>query len=586
MIILHLCLLCTLLTFAPLLLVHRLIPGADATTKLTTGGILTVFFILVVALGLHVKGIPITRATLAGAHLFLGIIATISFRLSLPAGQKRRIIPCTLHSSAMLVLAPLAFLVLLLLPYTHFTGIDTYKWQDLATSVRMEQSLPWIVHPLSLFGFTPRAYPPAHPVLLATVQIVGGLGVEAGFTVVSLFTALLGLSTATNLARRLFLPKIALASGFLYCFSPVFMRYTHWATGRGLFLAIFPAFLSALLSLPRKSIPISSQSGFGLLRRWAVTVFLALLLLLTHKVALVAVPLALFFAILAPLLPRRLPVVVRFIVTLLFLTVAAAIVSPFLLSGPPGIAAGLIRTGIIRFTWMLPIALMGLWLPAPPDAADNTPLQRHWNILFWASLPALTLAFEQQMYGALYALPFICIFATHGLNRILNHFSPRRRQLLLTAVASLTLFGAVATIAARSRIATTKELYSAAQFLEAHDPQGPFMIHAPGITRTRIQAYVSGCARFNVHSGSASRVAFSRPSPRCSTLRATVREQAAWLRNLFSLSDTETDWYGNAKMHYYFIINGEGNAPEGAALIYNQGHIEIYESTRNARQPD
>ncbi len=610
----RLVLLVVLLAGTPLLLVAAFSPPRAAWPKrLSDAGLLSVGLVLVVALGLHVARIPITTASLATAHLSLFAIALIIFHshsrhcrltrseafqtkamtegngnagLQTPqyedepvcspgfsrnlSGWYAHIKNCKLSVLRHLsyVLLPRAILLLLLFPWTRFTGIDTYKWQDLATSVRMEQSLPWIVHPLSLPGFTPRAYPPAHPVLLATVQIVGNLGVDGGFAVVSWLIALLGIATATRLAGCFLPPRIAFATGLLYGFSPVFMRYAHWATGRGLFLAVFPVFVALLIE----------PGGIGKLtgiRRALAVLLVGTLLVLTHKVALVAVPLVLLAAVAAGCLPvRRLPVAVRIAVTLPFLLAAAAMVTPALLPGLAGLPGGLARTGVVRFGWMLPFALGGLWL-APSVAGRLRPYAGRFAFL--CALPALPLAFERQMYGALYALPFICLFAVDGFQALAARLPSTWRVWSVRVVVALTLAGALVTVGARSRLACPPPLYRAAMFLEAYDPAGPFMVHAPGLARTRVQAYVSGCARFDVRAADTARPQWpSLPPPRCPTLRATVDAWATALRGLVTLEDTAVDWYGSPRAHYHFVIDGRGDFPPDAERIYDRDGVSIY----------
>lgn len=561
-----------LLAGTPLLLTRRMTGGRTTPAeRYSTAGILAVALALVVALVLHGAAIPITPDTLTLSHLALFAVALMSTRLP-PRNS-------VAYRPDRFTLAGLILLFFILFPYTRFTGIDTYKWQDLATSVRMEQSLPWIVHPLSLFGFTPRAYPPACPVLLATVQMAGRLGVDSGFAVVSFFIALLGVATSTQLAGRLFSPRLAIAAGLLYGFSPVFIRYSHWATGRGLFLAVFPALIAVLL--PVEQTPSDSGGGTarlpGILRKSVLIIGLAVLLLLTHKVALVAVPLTLLAALLAALMPRcwHLPASLRIGITLPFIAAALAIVTPTLLPGVAGLPCGVIRTGILRFVWMLPLALAGLWLPPPSEAGTVERGVR--RMLFIAALPAVPLAFERQMYGALYALPFICLFAVDGLERLTASLSARLRRGIITGIALLTVLAAIATVVGRSQIACTPALYRAAMFLEAHDPQGPFMIHAPGMSRTRIQAYVSGCARFDVRPGARARLQWPALPPHPPTLRAAVDAWSSTLRGLFTLSDTTIDWYGSPQKNYYFIINGQGDAPANATCIYDRDGISIHE---------
>jgi len=613
-------LLAVLLAGTPLLLVAAVSsPRAAWPKRLSNAGLLSVGLALVVALGLHVASIPITAASLATAHLSLFAMAFIATRIRhcpqdlLPPSSVLR----PLTSS----LLALALLLLLLFPWTHFTGIDTYKWQDLATSVRMEQSLPWIVHPLSLLGFTPRAYPPVHPVLLATVQIVGDLGVDGGFAVVSWLVALLGVTAFTRLAGCFLSPRIAFAAGLLYGFSPVFMRYAHWATGRGLFLAVFPLFIALLIepggagtsvanhgwrkregnwrrlesnaqhptpNIQRPSWGVFSwMLGIGCwmlgveknevigIRRALALLLAGTLLVLTHKVALVAVPLVLLAALAAGVLRvRRLPMVVRIALTLPFLLAAAAMVTPALLPGLAGLPGGLLRTGVVRFGWMLPFALCGLWLA--PSVAESMRTYAG-RFVFLCALPALPLAFERQMYGALYALPFICLFAVDGFQALVARMPPAWRVWCVRVVVALALSGALVTVGARSRIACPPRLYRAAMFLEAYDPAGPFMVHAPGMARTRVQAYVSGCARFDVRAADTARPLWpSLPPPRLPTLRATVDAWATALRGLVTLEDTAVDWYGSPRVHYHFVIDGRGDFPPGAERIYDREGVAIF----------
>ncbi len=578
MILLHICLLFMTLLFTPFLAISRFNARRDPADVLAASGILAVALILFAALTLHFSGLPINALTLSGIH---GCFFAIAVLISISGNESRQSIfflgPLKERQRLLLPALSAAVLVLILLPYTHFTGIDTYKWQDLATSVRIEQSLPWIIHPLSLFGFTPRAYPPAHPVLLATVQILGNLGVDGGFGVVSSFIALLGFCSATLMARRFLPPLTATLAGLLYCLSPVFIRYAHWGTGRGLFLAVFPALIAT--ALPSDHPP----KKYACYRRAALILCLSLLLLLTHKVALAGVPLLLASAWASRFIPVPRHKPLRFAVLILFSAFGAAIVSPALLPGVAGIAGGLLKTSVSRFAWMIPLALIGLAFQprADEDTAEKQASRHLQNFLFIAALPALALTFERQMYGALYALPLITIAAVSGVKRITVLFSAKHRHLIFAFFLVLSIIAAITTVVVRSQIATSPELRRAAQFLEQHDPEGPFVVHSPGITRTRIQAYVSGCPRFKVRTGSASVVQWPELPRFTCYLQQDLDAGIQWLRRLLSLSDTETLWYGNVNREYYFIINGKGKkAPANGDLIYDQDRILIFQLNR------
>ncbi len=515
-------------------------------------GVLSLVLVCSVAIVLHVTGTPITPLSLAASHLLLLCLTGAVALLKRPA------LRCRLEPDEKRLLLPGALVLLVLIfPYTHFTGIDTYKWQDLASSVGVDASLPWIIHPLSVFGFTPRSYPSAYPIQLATIQVLGGLGVKGGFLLASCMTALLGTATAYALGRRCFERRTSIIFALCYVFSPVFIRYTHWATGRGLFLALLPAYLAALLDLPRRG-------------AWPALLVTGLLLCLAHKVGFVAVPLLLLLTVAGRLLPRRSSPLAIAVCALIPLAVAAVVVTPALLPFPAGQAVGLVRYGITRFGWMVPLAAVGLICTT--DLLGSPSLR----ILFPATLVALPLAYERHMYGALIALPFVVLLAIQGVSQVCR-MRPSRATTAWRLVAVLTLVAASATVVHRSRIATPSSLRRAALFLEQHDPRGPFRVVAPGRARTQVQAYVSGCPRICVTAGTNSAVRLPSLPPVADSVRATLSTWAGYGRGLFSVSDISASWYGEGAKTYYFVIDGEGTTPQDALPIYDERGVMIYQ---------
>jgi len=553
---------------------------------------------LLIPVSMHLLGIPIIPIHLAVVHwLAFSLALLLNTLQSTPHSPLSTLhsLLSTLHPP-LSTLSALFLLALLLFPYTHFTGIDTYRWQDLATSVRMEESIPWLAHPLSLLGFTARSYPSAQPLLLATIQILGGLGVEWGFYLLSLWTAFAGFLCAYVFAAKLF-PGNALSSqldgdmtcrnggatsnaapryaggqrrplfsppfcfALLYVLSPVFIRYAHWATGRGVFLAIYPLFLAVVLDLPR-------------LRAWLTLLILLPLLATTHKVGLIAPVVVLLLSASSAVLPRRCHRLMVAAFGFPFLLAAFALVPPAYIPAPAGNILGLLRFSITRFGWMIPVAALGLL--GPSDIFAKPAMRR----LFPAILIAIPLAYESQMYGALAALPFVVVAAALGVEWIsMAVYRSQHRQLSLRVAFGILVLLAVAptiaTVVHRSLIATPEPVHRAAMFLEEYDPEGPFMIHAPGRARTQIQAYVSGCPRFSVVARANPVLTFAHPPPLTGNPRRVLRTWISYARGCLTVPEISTDYYGVNPRHYYFIINGKGNHPTNTTTIYDQDTVRI-----------
>jgi hypothetical protein len=122
----------------------------------------------------------------------------------------------------------------------------------------------------------------------------------------------------------------------------------------------------------------------------------------------------------------------------------------------------------------------------------------------------------------------------------------------------------------------SESVYQAAQFLERHDPSGPFRIEAPGRARTQIQAYVSGCPRFNVHTTDSSRLVAHWPPPRSGNWHHDVGQWVHYLRGSLDLTGSSTDWYGDTDRVYHVTIAGEGTAPNDQPLIYQSGNVAVF----------
>jgi hypothetical protein len=546
------------IALTPFMLVRMIAPSLARAPLVAVAGATSLLLNASVPLLLHLLRVPIHAPSLAAVHwgLFLILFAVAAL---IPA-LKRRVL-CRRQageegSSFLMDRMPWipAFLfAALILPVTHLAGIDTYKWQDLATAVRVEQCIPWLVHPLSLFGFTPRSYPSIQPLTMASIQILGGLGVDGGYYIVSLLSGLTGLFAALWLGTVLFPSHVpAMLFGVFYAFSPVFLRYNHWATGRGVFVALLPLFLIACLRLPRLAALLALPA-------------LAAMLCLAHKAGLVAVPLILAALPFGLLLPRRDIRWLRILLVVPFAVAAGLLAGTSLTSSVVGLAT----RSITRFGWYIPAAALAIlavreWWSRPA-----------WRLLFFPALLTVPLAFHKEMYGALLTLPFVCHAATAAASSAMERW-PLHRAALLRAALALTVAGALAIIAHRTWTATPRDVWRAAMFLEQYDPLGPFRIDAPDGPRTQVQAYCSGCPRFTVRPASARAPVALRPAP---ALRWPLRTDAQvwidYLRHAFAAGEAEVEWYGDCPRSYWLVIHGDGLRP-GGRLLYRDGELDLY----------
>jgi hypothetical protein len=547
------------LFLTPHLLALSILPRRRIEALLPLSGPLAIILNVGLLLAFHAASVQIAARFLAPAHLALAAFA-LAFAVFRHGGNLRALLEGVRWEHPEMGMAAALF-ALLVFPFTDFVGIDTYKWQDLATAIRMEGNVPWVIHPLSVFGFSPRAYPVAQPCLLATAQILGALGVDPGFYAVSLLCGLTGLGGAYALARRL-LPdnsRFAVLLAVLYVFSPVFLRYAHWATGRGFCLALLPLYIALLLQPPRP-------------RTVAGALVVAILLATTHKAGAVA-------AILLPLLhllgclpaPRRRSALLA--ASALSALASIAFAPRLLLPGLAGRALGAVRFALTRFGVLLPPALAGCALGMPASSRER--MKR----LVVPTLLLLPPAFHPEMYPAMLFLPYACAFAAVALSAAPPVLSGRAgRVALLCAVA----FFALATIGHRLWNAAPSDVRITARLLEAYDPRGPYTVTAEH--RRQIQAYVSGFARFSVEGDP--RVSVSRPPPFEGPPSRMLEAMINWLRNAAYAGDVGVDWYGKSPRHYYVVVKGQGPCPRDAIRVAAEGDVVIYRDAASPPPPE
>ncbi len=536
----------------PVLLAWCMPRHVSPILRLASIGPLAIALNTLAPVALHLAGAPVASRWLATVHGALCVVLLGSAvwldrrRKALGTGAK--------HGDASPAipwrsLAPVMILfAVLTLPVTPIAGIDTYKWQDLATNVAVERAIPWLVHPASLFGFTPRAYPSAQPLVLASIQILGHTGVAWGFYLVSLLVGFTAITGAYALARRLSdKPDLAWWCSFLYAFSPLLMRYGYWATGRGFLLALLPLFVRLLLDARRPRVLLSAVAT-------------ALLLTLSHKAGLVAVVLIPCATAISPALAlgrsrRHIPLV---------LAACAAVAGLWLAPSP----LAWVARAATRFAWLAPLAIMG-WLNAESSQTGER------RFILAAALLTLPLAFADDPYGAMLAAPFVAVSAAAGCTALAGRVPATRMAALRACIVGLVLLAAATILIRQGMDSPSRAVVRAAQFLDNHDPYGPYRIEAPGRARMQMQAYVSGCPRFSVTAPTDTRLTVRPPPPLTGQPRDDLHRWTAWLRSWLEIPDVETAWYGAAPRVYYVIIDSQGTAPAGAKSIYVRDGVEI-----------
>lgn len=554
MIVLHLAALIMALWFSPWLLARLFGRRTDRVSMMAMWGPFMVGLNTVVPILLHLGSVPITANSLSVTHLVTALVILGIFRVIRPRDDEASREP---YPSIL----PLTFLIfaLLVIPFTHMAGVDTFKWQDLAGNIAVEGRISWLVHPLSLLGFTPRSYNcNAQPLVLSTIQIMGHTGVDWGFYILSLAFGFAGISGAWRLGLFLFSSRHQAAwFAFLYGMAPVFMRYNYWATGRGLLMDLLPVYLLVLFRAPffRR---VSTERPLHWLSWLASLLAMTVLLALSHKAGCVGMVLIPALLLLSPalLLARG-----RLVMGLLLLVSLGA---GFVLAGfsPVWFSWSLLT----RFGLLLPLAIWGL-VATPVRSAPY-----FMRGMLTAALALLPLSCILDMYCAMLALPFITFAAVIGF----TEWGKRWRNAALALFAG-SVVGACAIVINQALYSPTDAEYRTARFLERYDPKGPFRIEAPERVRTFVQAYVSGCPRFTVDTTHTSLIGIRPPPKLTGKPHVDAWLCIHYLRGLLFLKDSDTDWYGHGNKLYTITVNGEGRPPPpGAQLLYTDGPLKLF----------
>ena len=184
---------------------------------------------------------------------------------------------------------------------------------------------------------------------------------------------------------------------------------------------------------------------------------------------------------------------------------------------------------------------------------------------------------QGDLYGALVCLPFVVFGAMRGLVWLRDLLPWRRARRIWVGSIAIVVGLALMAMAFRALTATSPEVYLTAQFLERHDPLGPYRVVASERIRRQVQAYVSGCPRFVVEAREESRAGIAAlPKPRRS-VHDTVRAWMAHGRRFLFVSDTDVAWYGRNPRIYYVLECDRLDPPADSELLFRVGEVRLFQ---------
>jgi hypothetical protein len=142
-------------------------------------------------------------------------------------------------------------------PESHEIGIDSFAIHTLAQSILSEGRAPWVLSPISYFGWFPASYPAAGPFALASLAALSAIPVEGAILLSSMVLGLVGILTSFVMAREFRNDaRFSLCVAFFYAFAPRFLAFNLWqASTRNFFMALLPLFIWALLRFYRERKP-------------------------------------------------------------------------------------------------------------------------------------------------------------------------------------------------------------------------------------------------------------------------------------------------------------------------------------------
>ena len=328
----------------------------------------------------------------------------------------------------------------------HEAGVDSFGIHALANSISNFGYAKWVIHPASLIGLYPLSTPSGGPILLSGISQSSGINMEFTiFLFTSIVLATLGIFSVYLLAKELFNNDLFIfLSAFIFSISPLFISYTHWnATTRGIFIALLPLFVWALMKLANT-----------LKLRYAILAFSILILLTTmHRMFILIIPfvvVAFVFGILTVKFeirgkPINAPYVAKlFVFLFLFLglfvmqftgkglqPLSSEYFTSSLFQGSSPVIVLLnigvnYAAGITPLLIFLPVGLVALFSKAAKEAGVE-------RFLLLISL-LIILVISNKQYGRTFSLLFISILVAYSLTILILKLEKRKKFVCIFSI--------------------------------------------------------------------------------------------------------------------------------------------------------
>ncbi len=340
---------------------------------------------------------------------------------------------------------------------THESGVDSFVWHGLATSIASTGNALFVLNPLSYLGLYPLSHPSGSLFWSSGFSLASGLPLEWSIYVLNLVVALIGMLGGFMLAREFWdNDAFCLLVALLFSTAPEFVISLIWQMPtRIMFTALIPFFLWALVRTHRT----------GMLRYLAIAVLALLLMMSFHRLTVLMVIVVIAYVLTYLLLVTARVIRLRFPAFLLspdwrrrvpylalgvfFLIVVLVFLATDVLQeysegrfgsgdAPPtqllNLSVSLMRSAGL----LLPLVLVGVVAVSRRRNKDlREPLIL---IILLCLIPTLLL----RQYTGYYTIPFTSLFIGFGVLAVL--LRTRRKRLRMAAAAGVVTFLLASTV--------------------------------------------------------------------------------------------------------------------------------------------